>query len=285
MGWTRFLLSKGWRCSLRIDWFHVRKIYEPYTLYTDPYPPTMGHFGLLDFSASVRQGITVILGPKGSGKSTLLRLTATLMVPDDGRITFELDEQEGVVWSKGSVITTGISSLGNLKEQISYIPHTYHLDHDISVELSLVHLAQLRRVPHPKKRAAELIAKWGLAGVRKWRLSDLTGGMLKRYLLAQSLVIQPKIWMLDEPTELLDDLGKKLLWEELQQHKQDRITLIATTRDMELAECAESLILLEAGTCRRIGKKKLLTASVPEGTVSAWYRAMQAFSYLRRIKR
>lgn len=269
---------------MRIDWFHVRKVYEPYSLYSDPYL-NIGHFGLLDFSASVRHGITAILGPKGSGKSTLLRLTATLMVPDDGRITFQLNEKEEYVWSKGSVITTGISSLGNLKEQISYVPHTYHLDHELSVDLSLIHLAQLRRVPYPKKRAAELIAKWGLAGVRKCRLSDLTGATLKRYLFAQSLVIQPKIWMLDEPTELLDELGKRLLWEELQQHKHDRITLIATTRDMKLAECAENIILLEAGMCRRIGKKKLLTASVPEGTVSAWYRAMQAFSYLRRTKR
>jgi len=270
---------------LRIDWFHVRKIYEPQSLFAGSHLPRLGHSGLLDFSASVRQGITAILGPKGSGKSTLLRLTATLMVPDDGRITFELGDQEGYVWSKGSVITSGISSLGDLKERISYIPHTHHLDHDMSVELSLVHLAQLRRVPHPKKRSVELIAKWGLAGVRKWPLHDLSGGVLKRYLLAQSLVVQPKIWMLDEPTEELDELGKRLLWQELKQHPRDRITLIATTHDMELAECAENLILLESGTCRRLGKRKFLTASVPEGTVAAWYQAMQAFSYLRRTNR
>lgn len=270
---------------LWIDWSHVSKSYQPPEEVRGYQRRRARHMGLLDFSASVRKGITVILGPEGSGKTTLLRLTATLMVPDDGRITFQSSDGESYVWSKGSVITSGISGLGDLKEKISYIPHTKRLDHDITVELSLLYLAQLRRVPNPKKRSAEMIAKWGLAGYRKTPLHELQGGVLKRYLLAQSLIASPKIWILDEPTNGMDELGKKLLWRELQNHPSDRITLIATTDDMELAECADDLMLLEAGSCRRLGRKKFLTASVPEGTVAAWYRAMQAFSQLRSYHR
>ncbi|SEM89603.1 ATP-binding cassette domain-containing protein [Lihuaxuella thermophila] len=269
---------------MRIDWSHVSKIYEPRKEIRGPYHRRTRHMGLLDFSASVRRGITAILGPEGSGKTTLLRLTATWMVPDDGRITYINHDGETYVWSKGSVITSGTSSLGNLKEQISYIPHTKKLDHDITVELSLLHLAQLRRVPNPKKRSAEMIAKWGLAAYRRTPLHQLAGGVLKRYLLAQSLIVSPKIWLLDEPTNGLDELGKRLLWQELKNNPADRITLIATD-DMDLAECSDDLMLLEAGSCRRLGRKKLLTASVPEGTVAAWYRAMQAFSQLRSYQR
>ncbi|MBA4494880.1 ATP-binding cassette domain-containing protein [Paenactinomyces guangxiensis] len=270
---------------MRIDWSHVSKIYEPQESIRGYYQKRTRHMGLLDFSASVRRGITVILGPEGSGKTTLLRLTGTLMVPDDGRITFQDSNGEGYVWSKGSVITSGISSLGDLKEKIGYIPHTKKLDHDITVELSLLHLAQLRRVPNPKKRSAEMITKWGLGAYRRTPLHELSGGSLKRYLLAQSLIVSPKIWILDEPTKGMDELGKRLLWQELIDQPADRITLIATTDDMELAECADDLMLLESGSCRRLGRKKWLTASVPEGTVSAWYKAMQAFSKLRSSQR
>jgi ABC-2 type transport system ATP-binding protein len=242
----------------------------------------MRPMGLFDFTASVGPGITVILGPTGSGKSTLLRLTATRMVPDDGRILFQLDDGRVHVWSRGTVMTSGVSSLGDLKEKISYIPHAQSLDHDMTVELSLLHQAQLRRVPHPRKRSAELIAKWGLAAYRREPLNKLSGAVLKRYLLAQSLIVNPKVWMLDEPTEGLDELGKCLLWQELWHHPPNRITLIATTHDMVLAECADFLMLLEAGSCRRLGQKKFLTASVPEGTVAAWYRTMQMFSLMKK---
>jgi ABC-2 type transport system ATP-binding protein len=264
---------------LRIEWSHVSKIYESQDTSLRAHKKAR-LLGLLDFSAAVRKGITAVLGPKGSGKSTLLRLTATLLVPDDGRITFQLEDGETHVWSRGSVITSGVSSLGDLRERISYIPDVNKLDHDVTVEFALLHLAQLRRVPHPKKRTAEIIARWGLGGYRRIALRELSGAVLKRYLLAQSLIADPKIWIMDEPTRGMDDWGRKLLWQELTSRSADRITLLATS-DLELAECADDLLLLEEGSCRRLGRRKLLTAGVPEGTVAAWYKAMQTFSHLR----
>lgn len=98
--------------------------------------------------------------------------------------------------------------------------------------------------------------------------------------MAQSQLASPEIWILDDPTYGLDDLGRRLLINTLKEYREkDRIVLLATT-DMELAEIADDIILLEYGSCRRIGKKKYLTASVSEGTVKAWYQAMQIFSHL-----
>ncbi|MFC7441941.1 ATP-binding cassette domain-containing protein [Laceyella putida] len=226
----------------------------------------------------------MVLGSRGSGKSTLLRVTATVMVPDDGNVLYQLNGTETVEWSRGQLMASGISGVTRLKEKISYIPHMKQLDHDMTVEQSLIMQAQGKRVLRPRKRSMELLTRWGLAGVRNTPLYQLRGGVLKRYLLVHSLIGRPQLWILDEPTDGLDPLGRALLWQELRQAPKGRVTLIATERDMALAELADQLILMECGQCRRQGKKKWLTAGVAEGTVSAWYRTMQTFSNLQEHK-
>jgi ABC-2 type transport system ATP-binding protein len=258
---------------LWIEWSHVTKLYESHN-------PRQRSIGLLDFAAFVQSGITVILGPGGSGKSTLLCLTATLMLPDDGRITFGLDDGSEYIWSRGEFRSTGTTRISELKSKIAFIPPARKITNDIPLEESLLYLAKMRRVPRARKRCQQLIARWGLGGYRKTPLCKLSGAVLKRFLLAQSLIADPLIWILDDPTEGMDAPSKQLLFQELSRHPRNRITLIAT-HDLELAEYADDLLLLESGRCRRIGKRKYLTAGVPEGTVAAWYQMMQTFSYLR----
>ena len=79
---------------MRIEWSHIRKCYEISDARTRPARNQMKNIGLLDFSASVSEGITVVLGPRGAGKSTLLRVTATVMVPDDGNVLYQLTDKE-----------------------------------------------------------------------------------------------------------------------------------------------------------------------------------------------
>lgn len=255
----------------------MRKIFEQKAQH-----PCMGLMGLIDFSTSVREGITALLGPKGSGKTTLLKLTALKMIPDDGRIVFFLNKKQPYVWSKGKMITSGLAEISFLKSLIHYTPHVKRLNQDTTIESSLFMHAQLMRVPNPKKKSAEMIAKWGLAGYRKMPVYELSGSVLKRFLLARSLIVPAPIWIMDEPTEGLDPWGRYLLIQELRKRRRGQITLFATEKDMELAEYANDLMLLESGACRRMGGRKILTSSVPEGTVRAWYEAMQAFSYLRK---
>lgn len=267
---------------MQIEWSHVRKCYEASDSRSHPTRNQRKNIGLLDFSASVSEGITVVLGSHGSGKSTLLRVTATVAVPDDGNVLYQLSEKETVEWSRGWLMASGIASTMRLKEEISYVPPMKQLDHDMTVEQSLIRQAQRKRLLRSRKRAMELLARWGLAGVRHTPLYQLTGATLKRFLLVHSLIAKPRLWILDEPTDGLDQLGRTLLWQELQQSPKGRVTLIATERDMALAELADQLILMECGQCRRHGQKKWLTAGVPEGTVTAWYQTMQTFSYLQQ---
>lgn len=263
--------------SLWIDWSHVRKIYDRKRVQQSS-SPFDRQIALLDFSATIRSGITVVLGPKGSGKSSLLKITATLLTPDDGRVTYQIDNGTELTWSQKSLSSTEDIEL--LRERIGYVPPIQRINHPIRCEEALYYLAQLRRVSYLRKRCAEIIAKWGLAGYRRSFLNELPLSVLKRYLMAQSQLASPEIWILDDPTYGLDDLGRRLLINTLKEYREkDRIVLLATT-DMELAEIADDIILLEYGSCRRIGKKKYLTASVSEGTVKAWYQAMQIFSHL-----
>lgn len=267
---------------MRINWQHVRKIFEQKEQPPEAQYLRTGFMGLLDFSASVREGITVLLGPKDSGKTTLLKLTALQFVPDDGRITFHLNEKNPWIWSRRNIEKPEVTGLFDLKQCIHFTPHVKRLNHTATVESALLRKAQSMRVSYPRKKSAELIAKWGLAGYRKRQINQLSGAVLKRYLLAYGLIAPAPVWLLDKPTAELDPWGRYLLIQELKKRAKGKITLMAVEKDMELAEYANDLILLEAGACRRIGNRKLLTSSVPEGTVRAWYEAMQAFSYLRK---
>jgi len=154
---------------LRIEWSHLNKVYASKN------HPRSRRIGLLDFTAAARKGITAILGPEGSGKSTLLQLTAALQVPDDGRITYQLEDGETVIWSRGRAAAAGTSALGNLKSRMIYIPPMRRMNHSISLEKYLLYRAQLSQLPYPRRRVAELIAEWGLAAVRRASLSAIPG--------------------------------------------------------------------------------------------------------------
>lgn len=262
-----------------INWSHVRKIYDGKRPQKSD-SSLERNVALLDFSATIRSGITVVLGPKGSGKTSLLKITATMLVPDDGRVTYEMSDGKQFTWSQKNVASYDTAEIELLRERIGYVPPLQKIDHHITCEEALYYLAQLRRIPHLRKRCAEIIAKFGLAGYRRSLLRELPIHVLKRHLMAQSLLASPEVWILDDPTYGLDELGRHLLSDTLSEYQQKKRMVIIATKDMELAEIADDLILIESGACRRIGKKKYLTASVSEGTVAAWYQAMQVFSHL-----
>lgn len=259
---------------MRIEWSHLTKPYE--LTEEEPLYVHRQSKGLSDFSASVQKGITVVLGPPASGKSVLLRLTAMKTIPDDGRITY-CNETHKYVWSKASIHKLHHVDFQQVKDSLQYLPSIMHFQYHMTVEEDLLQLAQIHRIPSPRQKISVLLTKWGLSAYRKTEITELPMGLLKRYMLAQSLFSSPRIWILDEPTEGLDEVGTRILFQELIHASNNRIVLIAT-KDMQLAECADNLLLLERGACRRLGRKKFLTAGVPEGTVAAWYKAMQAFS-------
>jgi ABC-type multidrug transport system ATPase subunit len=263
--------------SLHIEWSHVSKVFYEQKGGDRTSSQRQTRTGLLDFTGSLREGVTVILGPEGSGKSTLLRVTATAIVPDDGRITYQTRRSEVHVWSKSIASMGSAAPMEALRRRIGYVPQRKRLNQDIPLDEMLLYLAQSHKIRQPKKRAAELIARWGLAGYRKQSLKDLPREVATRYIMARSLIAEPVFWLLDEPVQDLDEWGWHLFMQELARRRNRGITLLAT-HDLSLAEVADTLLLMESGALRRIGPRKILTAGVPDGKVASWYETMQTFS-------
>ncbi|SDX39353.1 ABC-2 type transport system ATP-binding protein/heme exporter protein A [Marininema mesophilum] len=264
-----------------IEWSHVNKRFHDSAKVPSHRPYRMEfRLGLLDFTSTVRNGITAVLGPQGSGKTTLLRMTAGALVPDDGRITYHIGPNEVRGWSRSVAAIGNASSADELRKRIGYVPSKKRSRREWTLEESLYDIAEACGHLRPKVKVAEMMAKWGLAAHRKQLVKNLPEGVSSRYIVSQSLMAEPPIWLLDEPTESLDELGLKLLHEEIAERRHKGIILIATN-DLQLAEVADYLLLMEGGSCRRLGQRRLLTAGVPDGRVSSWYNSMQTFAQVR----
>ena len=134
-----------------------------------------------------------LLGPNGAGKSTLMRTIATLQEADEGSITF-----------------AGIDVLkekNSLRKVLGYLPQEFGLYPKITAEVLLNHLAVLKGITNKAERSGlikVLLHKTNLYNARKKNLGTYSGGMKQRFGIAQALLSDPRLLILDEPTAGLD---------------------------------------------------------------------------------
>lgn len=142
---------------------------------------------------TINQGMFGLLGPNGAGKSSLIRTIATLQDADSGSITLgEID----VMTQKNEV-----------RKILGYLPQEFNLYPKIDALTLLDHLAALKGVSHKKEReemVAVLLHQTNLWNVRKNKLGSFSGGMRQRFGIAQSLLANPRLIVVDEPTAGLD---------------------------------------------------------------------------------
>src|ERR1700761_8747377 len=152
-----------------------------------------GVAALKDVSLTLENGMFGLLGPNGAGKSSLMRTIATLQEADSGAIT--LDDLD-VLKNKTKV-----------RQLLGYLPQEFGVYPRISAEQMLDHVARLKGVDRPGERkdlVAHLLNKVNLYKDRKKRLGTYSGGMKKRWGIAQALIGSPKLIIVDEPTAGLD---------------------------------------------------------------------------------
>ena len=148
---------------------------------------------LSDVSLDIPRGMFGLLGPNGAGKSTLMRTIATLQDPDSG--TIKLDEQDLLADKQAT------------RRILGYLPQDFGVYPKVSVEAMLDHYAVLKGVVARGERAElveALLRQVNLWGVRKQKLGTFSGGMRQRFGIAQALIGQPKLIIVDEPTAGLD---------------------------------------------------------------------------------
>jgi ABC-2 type transport system ATP-binding protein len=213
---------------------------------------------LIDVTLEVPAGeIFALLGPNGGGKSTLFRLLSTLISVQQGAIRlFDLDvqRQQQVVRSRIGVVFQSPS-----------------LDKKLTVAENIRHQAALygmsgRAVQQPLN---EMLAQLGLTDRANELTETLSGGLRRRVELAKSMIHQPQLLLLDEPSAGLDPGARSDLWCYLEQLRQTRgVTVVMTTHLLEEAEKADRLGILDAGRLVALATPDQLRATIGGNAVT-----------------
>ena len=176
------------------------------------------------------------LGPNGAGKSSTMRMVAAVSPPSGGEL---------------SILGMDPATHGSaIRARLGVCPQEDTLDNELTVRENLVVYASyfgIRRA-EATKRADELLAFVQLSDRAKGRVEDLSGGMKRRLTVARSLVNNPDLLLLDEPTTGLDPQARHLLWDRLFRLKARGVTLVITTHYMDEAEqLCDRLVVMDGG--------------------------------------
>ncbi len=164
------------------------------------------------------------LGPNGAGKTTVMRIIYCFMPPSSGEVkVFDTD------------VTADPS---RIKARIGVMPQEDNLDPDLTVLENLLVYARYFDIPRRQalSSATDLLKFVELEEKAKTKIGDLSGGMKRRLTLARSLINNPELLILDEPTTGLDPHSRHSVWDKLRQLMAKDTTLILTTHYMEEAE-------------------------------------------------
>jgi ABC-2 type transport system ATP-binding protein len=179
--------------------------------------------------------IFALLGSNGAGKTTIVRILTTLLKPDGGTATVNGFD----VLSRPAQVRASISLTGQFAA----------VDEILTGRENLVMIAKLRKVRNPRQVADDLLERFGLADAAERRVSAYSGGMRRRLDIAMSLIGDPPIVFLDEPTTGLDPEGRIEVWQEIQKLADSGTTVLLTTQYLEEAEkLADRIAILHQGT-------------------------------------
>lgn len=182
------------------------------------------------------------LGPNGAGKSSTMRMIGCVSPATEGSLSiFGLD-----------AATHG----KEIRSRMGVVPQEDQLDEQLSVENNLIIYGRYFDLPRAecKRRAAELLDFVQLADRAKSLIEPLSGGMKRRVTIARSLINEPELLLLDEPTTGLDPQARHVLWDRLYRLKQRGVTLVLTTHYMDEAEqLCDRLVVMDQGQIVAMG--------------------------------
>lgn len=195
-----------------------------------------GHVALDGVDFKLGTGLFGLLGPNGAGKSTLMRIICTLLVPSRGTVTV-----------CGHDVTKDRREVRSL---IGYLPQEFGAWRQHRAEEVLDTLARLSGLSNKrerKKRVAETLEQVGLAEVAHRKVKKLSGGMVRRLGVAQALVHEPKVLIVDEPTVGLDPEERMRFRQVMTRLGRDRTILLSTHIVADLGGGCQEVALLDAG--------------------------------------
>lgn len=204
-----------------------------------------------NLSYTMDTGVYGLLGVNGAGKTTLMRMLCTLLTPTSGTITW--DGQD--IFSLGSAYR---NLLGYLPQDFGYYP-------DFSVQDYLLYIASIKglRPATARQRMQSLLEQVGLTQVRRQKMKKLSGGMKRRAGIAQAMLNDPKILILDEPTAGLDPKERIRFRNLISELAENRLVLLSTHIVSDVEYIADQILLMKDGSLVHHGTSQQLLAAAP----------------------
>lgn len=201
-------------------------------------------WGLKDFSLEVGPGILGLLGPNGAGKSTFMRMLATITRPTDGNIK----------WNEVDIV----KSPDTMRAVLGYLPQDFGVYPNLNAVEFLEYMAAIKGLDgaSTRKRINELLQVVNLMEAAKRPLGGYSGGMRQRVGIAQALLNDPQLLIVDEPTVGLDPEERVRFRNLLSDLSGERIVILSTHIVSDVEATATHIVLINNG--------KLLRQSAPE---------------------
>ena len=204
----------------------------------------------------MEKGVYGLLGVKGARKTTLMRMLCTLMCPTTGEI----------LWDGENIFKLG----EDYRNVLGYLPQDFGYYPDLSIYDYMMYIASIKGIRQrtANKRTKQLLGQVGLAKYEKRKMKTLSGGMLRRAGIAQAMLNNPKILVLDEPTAGLDPNERIRFRNLISELSEDRLVLLSTHIVSDVEFIANQIMLMKNGRFFYTGTTENLISSMDE---SVWH--------------
>nr|WP_297917361.1 ABC transporter ATP-binding protein [uncultured Allomuricauda sp.] len=221
---------------------------------------------LKNVSLSIGKGMFGLLGQNGAGKSTLMRTIATLQDPDAGEIDFN-----------------GIDVLKNpeeLRKVLGYLPQEFGVYPNVSAKELLLHIADMKGITHPGERKDQveaLLQRVNLYNVKDKKLSGYSGGMKQRFGIAQALLANPQLIIVDEPTAGLDPMERNRFYNLLSELGENSVVILSTHIVEDVSTLCNDMAIIGDGEVLLTGSPSEIETSL-NGKV--WEKQIDKSEYI-----
>ena len=232
-----------------------------------------GDFTAVDhLNLTMENGVYGLLGVNGAGKTTLMKMLCTLLSPTSGEITCNGREILGMG--------------ADYRRILGYLPQEFGFYPEFTVQDYLSYIAALKglRPVVAKRRVQELIEKTGLKKAAKKKMKKLSGGMKRRAGIAQAMLNNPKILVLDEPTAGLDPNERIRFRNLISELAEDRLVLLSTHIVSDVEYIANQILLMRDGQIVLAGEAQELIDSMEEGVFSLYARKNDISHLMKKYK-
>ncbi len=221
---------------------------------------------------TLTRGVYGLLGVNGAGKTTLMRMLTTLLQPSSGSITWDGEDI--------------FAMEGRFRNLLGYLPQDFGFYPNFTVGEYLLYIASIKglRPAVAKQRVKELLHQVGLSKARNKKMKNLSGGMKRRAGIAQAMLNDPKLLILDEPTAGLDPNERIRFRNLISELAEDRIVLLSTHIVSDVEYIAGKIFLMKDGRIAVSGTAQELTAAMPERVWVCQVPKARIDAYLKALK-